>query len=258
MNRKIKRLWFALGILTLAAALIVPVTRNYARANQTINTATRATPLYTDNATATDTPGNTTSSSGTFGPQDFRNYMYGMMNWMMGPYWSGSQGGADNSPQSATPYWGMMGGYRGYQGQTGGTTPSTGATNSQSQGQQSSVGKSATLELNIYPDSKLGPDGRKHDAYIPADFTLKQGTPVQVTILNYDTMPHSFTAISLGLNIQAAPASPNGSPGVTHFAFTPTQAGDFTWLCLDPCDLQANGWAMSHDGYMRGTIRVQS
>lgn len=257
MKHKIKWVGLALGTLALAAVFIVPFARNYARTGQPVEAAAATPSPYVDNMAATGTPGNTMPSGATYGPQDFRNYMYGMMNWMMGPYWGGYQGGTGNAPQGNYPHWGMMGGYSGYPGQTGGTNIPPGVTNPPSQRQQSPGGKAATLDLKIYPDSKLGPDGINHDAYVPADFTLKEGVPVVLTIYNSDNAYHSFTSPSLGVNIQAAPASSNGSPGITRITFTPTLTGDFTWFCNDPCDQQANGWAMSNDGYMLGTIRVQ-
>ena len=114
------------------------------------------------------------------------------------------------------------------------------------------------VDLKVSPGSKLGPDGEKHDAFSPANFTLKVGVPVKITISNYDNMPHSLTSPALGLNIQAKEATSDGQPGITTFIFTPHNAGDYHWLCIDPCDLEANGWAMSQDGYMQGTIHVQA
>ena len=35
-----------------------------------------------------------------------------------------------------------------------------------------------------------------------------------------------------------------------------TKEGDFTWQCLDTCDEGNGQWAMSHKGYMMGTIHV--
>lgn len=238
MNPQVKWVSLGLGAIILIALFILPAARKYAWAHRSVGTAA---------ATTTDIPG-TNSPGGDYGSQNAGDYRYGMMNWMMGPNWGGYQEGSSNAPQDNYPYWGMMGGYRGYPGQTG----------EPSQGQKYVGGAAATMELSIHPDSKLGPDGKKHDAYTPADFVVKQGTPVLVTIYNYDNTPHSFTSPSLDLNIQAAPAAADGSPGITRFSFTPAQTGNFAWQCVDPCDTQANGWAMSNDGYMLGTVQVKA
>lgn len=113
------------------------------------------------------------------------------------------------------------------------------------------------VSLTVMPGGKLGSDGKKHDAFLPADFTLQKGVPVKLTIYNYDDMKHSITNSDLGLNIQANPSKKDGQAGVTTFTFTPKKAGSFTWNCIDPCDNDNNQWAMSHAGYMTGTITVQ-
>lgn len=121
---------------------------------------------------------------------------------------------------------------------------------------QVSTLKQEHIYLTVLPGGKLGPDGKKHDAFSPSDFTLVQGVPVTITIYNFDNMKHSITNTDLGLNIQANPAKKDGAPGVTTFTFTPAKAGDFQWNCIDPCDLDNNQWSMSHSGYMTGTIHV--
>lgn len=116
--------------------------------------------------------------------------------------------------------------------------------------------KKQDIALTILPGGKLGPDGKLHDTFSPADYQLIQGVPVDLTIYNYDGGKHSVTSTALGLNVQADPSPKNGVPGVTHYTFTPSKAGSFTWMCVDTCDGQNKGWAMSHDGYMMGTINV--
>jgi plastocyanin len=130
-------------------------------------------------------------------------------------------------------------------------TNSTGAHKS-SQTQQ-------RVTLKILPDAKRGPDGRKHDAFFPANFTLHQGETVALRIENYDTMLHSLTSVKQGLrlNIQAKGTRQQGVPAVTTVTFTPTVAGSYQWFYADPCDLSNGGWAMSHDDFMRGQITVR-
>src|SRR5690242_1994511 len=60
--------------------------------------------------------------------------------------------------------------------------------------------------LRMKPDAKAGSDGNKHDATLPADFSVRAGQTVRLTIYNYDDMPHSFTSPGLarGAAIPAA------------------------------------------------------
>lgn len=117
MNTRIKRATLAVGVLALAAVFLVPVFRNNAYAGQPANAAVLTSPGYTDTAVASSTPEISTPNSGSYAPQDFRNYMYGMMGAMMGGYWN-YQGNSGQSTQGNYPYYGMMGGYWGYPGQT--------------------------------------------------------------------------------------------------------------------------------------------
>ena len=112
------------------------------------------------------------------------------------------------------------------------------------------------IYLTILPGSHLGPDKIMHDSFSPADFSVVQGVPVQVTVYNYDGGGHSFTSSALNLNVMIKGSAKNGVPSVTTFKFTPTKTGAFTWECVVKCDGQANGWAMSHDGYMMGKVNV--
>lgn len=100
--------------------------------------------------------------------------------------------------------------------------------------------------------AKKGSDGNWHDAYLPADFSVKAGTTVQVTIYNYDDMPHSFTSPEMGVSQEIAGGS-ESKPSKTTFTFTaPAEAGSYEWLCVLPCD----PWSMSHFGFMKGHVRV--
>jgi plastocyanin len=112
-----------------------------------------------------------------------------------------------------------------------------------------------TMKLVVKSDEekgKMGPDGNWHDAFLPADFSIKAGATVQVTVYNYDDMPHTFTAPGLGVNAQI-PGGSEDKPGeVTFTIHAPDEAGSYGWYCAAPCD----PWAMSHMGYMKGRVRV--
>ncbi|MGN6190499.1 MAG: hypothetical protein ACTHOE_16535 [Conexibacter sp.] len=162
-----------------------------------------------------------------------------------------------------------------------------GATSSASAGAQGGAAASAALPtkrvtLTMKPDAKVGSDGDKHDATLPADFSVRAGQSVRLTIYNYDDMPHSFTSPGLargaaipaamqqmqgtaddlkvmpmagmGVN-QTIPGSTGGHAAKTVITFTaPSKAGTYIWYCRLPCD----AWAMAHDGYMRGHVTVTS
>ncbi len=98
---------------------------------------------------------------------------------------------------------------------------------------------------------KKGPDGKWHDAFLPGNFTVLAGVPVRVTIYNYDEGPHSFTSTALHLHKIVAKGSAN-APSKTTFTFTPKKTGTFQWRCMPGCD----PWAMAHNGYMRGFVKV--
>jgi len=99
---------------------------------------------------------------------------------------------------------------------------------------------------------KMGSDGNWHDAFLPADFSVKPGSLVRVTVYNYDEGEHSFTSSGLGTNVTIAAGS-EAKPAVTTFTFrAPQKAGHYEWYCALPCD----PWAMSHNGFMRGFVSV--
>ncbi len=100
--------------------------------------------------------------------------------------------------------------------------------------------------------AKKGPEGTWHDAFLPADFTVKAGATVRVTVYNYDEGPHSFTSPELGANA-SIPAGSESSPSKTTFTFhAPQKAGSYEWYCAMPCD----PWAMEHLGFMKGDVKV--
>lgn len=117
------------------------------------------------------------------------------------------------------------------------------------------LAKPETIKLAVKADDehgRLGPDGKWHDAFLPADFTVRPGAKVTVTVTNYDGGAHSFTSPALRVNAVVAAGSMQ-HPHQTTFTFTaPKQAGRYAWWCAMPCD----PWAMAHDGYMRGYVTV--
>jgi plastocyanin len=117
------------------------------------------------------------------------------------------------------------------------------------------LAKPEAIKLAVKADDehgRLGPDGTWHDAFLPADFTVRPGAKVTVTVANYDGGAHTFTSPSLGLN-GVIPAGSMQHPHETTFTFTaPKTAGRYAWWCAMPCD----PWAMAHNGYMRGYVTV--
>ncbi len=103
------------------------------------------------------------------------------------------------------------------------------------------------IDLKIVGGSKLGPDHKKHDVFTKTEFAVKVGQPLKLRIDNTDDVPHSITAPVAGVNLTI-------QPGSHVYNLTVTQAGRFQWFCIIPCDSDANGWAMSHAGYMAGYI----
>jgi plastocyanin len=99
---------------------------------------------------------------------------------------------------------------------------------------------------------RVGSDGSWHDAFLPADFSVKAGSVVRVTVYNYDEGPHTFTSTGLGTNV-TIPGGSEAEPSKTTFTFrAPEKAGRYEWFCAFACD----PWAMSHVGFMRGFVTV--
>lgn len=145
----------------------------------------------------------------------------------------------------------------------GSSNPHTTLMMGQGQGSGSSVQTEAVrtqdVRLVIRSDTehgRMGPDGKWHDAYLPANFTVHAGDRVKVTVVNYDTSAHSFTSSSLSssqLINQMISAGSAGSPSTTTFTFiAPTTPGQYAWWCAMPCD----PYAMAHVGFMRGNVTV--
>ena len=163
----------------------------------------------------------------------------------------------------------------------GSSTPAPGPSTALATASQAGSAATAVQQLTIYVFRSRqaipgAPDGKNHDTVVPATFAVKVGTPVEVTVVNYDEMPHTITAPSLGLNAITTPGkafttAPQGAgatellnkvtPGVTHFTFTVRTAGMYRWHCVLPCDDYAGNWAMGTSasgpgqlGFMAGYI----
>jgi plastocyanin len=116
--------------------------------------------------------------------------------------------------------------------------------------------KPEAISLKVKADvehGRLGPDKQWHDAFLPADFSVHAGSTVTITVTNYDSGPHTFTAPGLNLNAIIPGGGSLKAPKTVTFTFkAPAQAGRYQWWCSVPCD----PWAMAHDGYMRGYVTV--
>ena len=123
-----------------------------------------------------------------------------------------------------------------------------------------------TLVVEGHSGGNLGPDGKTHDTFIPSNFTVYAGQLVDLTVINYDEGPHSFTSTCLGVNFMIPGRTAVGVPSVSHFQFTPSSPGVFRWWCSTPCDAGQGGWAMTTGsdggigqlGFMAGYVTVLS
>ena len=103
--------------------------------------------------------------------------------------------------------------------------------------------------------ARRGPDGKWHDAFLPADFTVRAGNKVTITVNNYDGGAHTFTSPAMGVNAIIPGGGSISAPHTMTFTFTaPIKPGKYAWWCAVPCD----PWAMAHDGFMRGFVTVKS
>ena len=120
--------------------------------------------------------------------------------------------------------------------------------------------KTVDIATTVIPDVKLGADGATHDAFNPTNFTVYVGQTVNLTIINYDDMPHTFSSTALGVSFNVPGSTQAGVPSVVHYQFTVDKAGVYRWWCATPCD----SWAMSSGfdgqlgqiGYMGGFVSV--
>jgi plastocyanin len=140
-----------------------------------------------------------------------------------------------------------------------GTSNGTTSSSTKSSGNvstQSVALKSQEVDLTVLPSAHLGSDGKKHDTFSPANFTVVEGVPVKLNVYNYDGGTHTVSNSDLGLNLQVQGSTKKGVPAISTVTFTPTKAGDFTWKCLDKCDGGMESYSMTNQGYMMGTIHV--
>lgn len=119
-----------------------------------------------------------------------------------------------------------------------------------------------TIRVVTGEAGKVGPDGKHHDTFDPANFSVKAGSPVKLIFLSEDPGTHSFTISDLGVSVVVVGGKP-GQPVTTTHTFTPSRTGEFRWFCVIPCDDNANGWAMTadpkgagKDGFMAGYVTV--
>jgi hypothetical protein len=112
---------------------------------------------------------------------------------------------------------------------------------------RASAALAQVLDVAIRPGSKLGPDGKKHDAYSQTEFAVKAGRPLTLRIDNTDSQAHSITSTAAGVEIIAL-------PGTHDYTLLVKNPGRYWWRCMIVCDGSANGWAMTHVGYMSGYI----
>jgi heme/copper-type cytochrome/quinol oxidase subunit 2 len=112
---------------------------------------------------------------------------------------------------------------------------------------EASVSAAKVIDLSVIPESKLGPDGKKHDAFTKTEFAVKAGQPLKLRIDNTDSQPHSITSPLANVSITAM-------PGTHTYVLIVGKPGKYLWFCAYPCDSDANGWAMKHPGFMSGYI----
>lgn len=112
---------------------------------------------------------------------------------------------------------------------------------------EASLAAAKTISLKMIPSYKVGPDGKKHDAYTTTEFAVKVGQPLKLVVDNTDNQPHSITSPVANVNITTM-------PGTHTYTLVVTKPGKFQWYCMYPCDSDANGWAMKNPGYMSGFI----
>jgi heme/copper-type cytochrome/quinol oxidase subunit 2 len=110
-----------------------------------------------------------------------------------------------------------------------------------------STAAAKVVDLKVIGSYKVGPDGKKHDAFTKTEFAVKVGQPLKLRIDNTDDAPHSITSPVVGVNITV-------KPGIHTYTLIVTKTGRFQWFCMLPCDSDANGWAMQNPGFMSGYI----
>ncbi len=105
------------------------------------------------------------------------------------------------------------------------------------------VAVAKVVSLSVIAAYKPGPEGEKHDAFTTTEFTVHADQPQELRIDNTDSVPHSITAPTAGVNIVVM-------PGTHTYKLLVKKTGTFLWFCTFVCD----EWAMQHPGYMSGYI----
>ena len=125
-----------------------------------------------------------------------------------------------------------------------------------------------TLTIYIFGGDEgiNGPDGKSHEAFVPASFVVKAGVPVTIEFINYSDAQHNFVQPKLDLDLVIDAAKLVGAtvrPATTTATFTPAKKGVYRWFCSLPCDKRQAMWAMSRgysgpsqEGFMAGSIVV--
>ncbi len=112
--------------------------------------------------------------------------------------------------------------------------------------------RAITIVERITPSSKLAPDDQKYDAFSQPFLTVYAGQRVTITFENYDTAQHSFTVPQLGISEIFKGAVRDGAVATKTVTLTFAHPGTYHWKCVFPCD----GYSMTNQGYMTGTITV--
>jgi len=96
----------------------------------------------------------------------------------------------------------------------------------------------ASTSLDIVPT-------RDSEHVATANFAVRPGVPVTLTIRNYTREAHTFTAPSLGLDVKIKPGS-RTAPSVTRFTVV-APYGVFDWRCTDcPGDMRGKIYAIAN------------
>ncbi len=150
-------------------------------------------------------------------------------------------------------------------------TPSSGAVRAK----PSRPAQAVTLYVLPASAGIPGPDGETHAAFVPANFAVRAGRQVKVTMINYETYDdgvHTLVATGLRLEVQIKSAVKRSGgqvlPATTTFSFTPARKGVYRWHCEGPTDdmmgmAGGSSWEMGQgyggpgkEGFMAGFVVV--
>jgi len=145
--------------------------------------------------------------------------------------------------------------------------PSVAAPGAAAPAAANQAGQVVTMYVFRGEEGIKGPDGKGHDAFVPASMVVKAGQPVTVNVINSDEGAHTVTCPQLNLDQTIKPGSQLAGgdigPVTTTFTFTAPNKGVFRWSCTLQCDAGGGYWAMSEafdgpgqPGFMAGYIVV--